>query len=94
MATATVDEASRKSVVPALIVWLLFWPGVIFWVGAARTAIPLNMHQTVEKDRYPTALADIMKEVSLKGRMFNPYGWGGYLILNLLNNPSELGCNK
>ncbi|MBW1742198.1 MAG: hypothetical protein JRJ47_02050 [Deltaproteobacteria bacterium] len=83
MAIATSDEASRRSVVPELIVWLLFWAGVFFWVGTARTTIPLNMHQTVEKDRYPASIADIMKEVSLKGRMFNPYGWGGYLLFYL-----------
>lgn len=83
MAIATLVDAPRKRVVPELIVWLLFLGGVFFWVDAARTAIPLNMHHTVEKDRYPTSIAHIMKEVSLKGRMFNPYGWGGYLIFCL-----------
>jgi hypothetical protein len=79
----TLDEAPRRTVLPALIVWLLFWTSVVFWVYAAQTAIPLNMHQTLEKDRYPTSIASIMKEVSLKGHMFNPYGWGGYLIFRL-----------
>jgi hypothetical protein len=83
MVMATLDEAPSKSVVPELVVWLLFWAGVAYWVGAARTAIPLNINQTLEKNRYPTSIADIMKEVSLKGRMFNPYGWGGYLIFAL-----------
>jgi len=83
VATAVLGEAPRKPVVPELIVWLLFWAGVVFWVNAARTAIPLNMRQAVEKDRYPTSIAEIMKEVALKGHMFNPYGWGGYLIFYL-----------
>ena len=82
-AIAILDEVPKRRIVPDFVVWLLFWAGIVFWIGAAQTAIPWNMRHTVEWNRYPTGIAEILKEVSLQGRMFNPYGWGGYLIFSL-----------
>ena len=83
MVMTTLDKASERSLVPGLTVWLLFWASIFFWINTARTAIPWNMHHAVAQNHYPTAIADILKEVPLKGRMFNPYGWGAYLIFSL-----------
>jgi hypothetical protein len=83
MVSDTVNRAGKRRLLPEVMGWLLFWAGIVFWINAGRTAIPLNMHQTIENDRYPTSIADILKQVHLQGRMFNPYGWGGYLAFYL-----------
>ena len=80
------DDASpgqKRGLVSGMASWLLFLACALFWINAGRTTIPLNMSQTIEHDRFPTFVAGILKEVQLDGRMFNPYGWGGYLIFHL-----------
>jgi len=83
MAFDTVNKGEKGGFVFRIFAWLLFAAGTIFWVNAGIKTIPQNMRQTVEDDRYPTAIAQILKDVHLDGRMFNPYGWGGYLIFHL-----------
>jgi hypothetical protein len=68
---------------PGIVGWSLLSAGSVFWINAGTTAIPLNMHGTIENHRFPTSVAQLLKEVHLDGHMFNPYGWGGYLIFHL-----------
>jgi hypothetical protein len=83
MVLDTADRAGKRHALPKIIAWVLFWAGIAFWINAGRTAIPLNMHQMIDNDRYPTSIADILAQVHLQGHMFNPYGWGGYLAFYL-----------
>jgi hypothetical protein len=83
MVSDTVDRAGKRPLLLKVMAWLLLWAGILFWINAGRTAIALNMHQAIDNDRYPTSIADILKQVHLQGRMFNPYGWGGYLAFYL-----------
>jgi hypothetical protein len=77
-------ETSKKTALtPQIASWALLAVGTLFWINAGISTIPVNMHQTVENDRYPTSIAHILKQVHLDGRVFNPYGWGGYLIFHL-----------
>lgn len=73
----------KRNAVPGVAAWLLLSTGAFFWIITGMTTIPMNMRQMVEYKRYPTSVADILKEVRLDGRMFNPYSWGGYLIFHL-----------
>jgi hypothetical protein len=79
----TIERTRKKAFTPKIAGWLLLSTGTLFWIHTGITTIPLNMRQTIENDRYPTSIAHILKQVHLDGRMFNPYGWGSYLIFQL-----------
>lgn len=79
----TNNTGKKRGLVPGIVAWLLLSTGTLFWINTGIATIPLNMRQIIENDRYPTSVAHILKQVHLDGRMFNPYGWGGYLIFHL-----------
>jgi hypothetical protein len=83
VAFETVNTGKKRSVVPGIVGWILLSAGTLFWINTGIATIPLNIRQTVENERYPTSVARILGQVHLDGRMFNPYGWGGYLIFHL-----------
>jgi hypothetical protein len=79
----TVNTGEKRSIVPGIVGWVLFAAGTLFWINTGIATIPLNTRQIIENERYPTSVARILGQVHLDGRMFNPYGWGGYLIFHL-----------
>ncbi len=78
-----IETSKKTTLTPQITGWFLLSVGTLFWINAGISTIPVNMSQTVENDRYPTSIAHILKQIHLDGRMFNPYGWGGYLIFHL-----------
>jgi hypothetical protein len=78
-----IESRRTRALTPEIAGWFLLSVGMLFWINAAISTIPVNMRQTIENDRYPTSVAHLLKQVHLDGRMFNPYGWGGYLIFHL-----------
>jgi hypothetical protein len=83
MALDAINTGEKRSLVPGIVAWLLLLTGIFFWINIGIATIPINMRQAIKNDRYPTSIAHILKQVHLNGRMFNPYGWGGYLIFHL-----------
>jgi hypothetical protein len=49
----------------------------------ARVASVARSQPSVEAGRYPAAAVEFLRERKDEGRVFNAYGWGGYLIWKL-----------
>jgi len=65
----------------------LLWTGMaislLYWFGEGYRRIPYHLSQQIESHRYPNIPVKIMKQTKLSGKLFNPNGWGGYLIYHL-----------
>ena len=83
MALDVVDRRNTMPIVSKIPGLLFLSGGILFWINSGAKTIPANLHQTIQSDRYPTAITQILKVTHLDGRMFNPIGWGGYLIFHL-----------
>ena len=66
---------TSKILVPLVLTSLLLVGGwVVILQGSAFVRGPL------QEDKYPKAAVEFIKNSGLSGNIFNPYGWGGYLI--------------
>jgi hypothetical protein len=56
---------------------------LLYWAGQGYKRIPNNLRNEIESHRYPVVPVKIIHEANLSGRIYNPSGWGGYLIYHL-----------
>jgi hypothetical protein len=47
-----------------------------------RLTNPLHIPDTVYREDYPVGAVSFMKENNLKGKIFNEFDWGGYLVFS------------
>ena len=56
---------------------------LLYWIGQGYQRIPYHFSRQIEDHRYPEGPVNIIKQANLSGRLYNPNGWGGYLIYHL-----------
>jgi hypothetical protein len=56
---------------------------LIVAAGAIRIGMVVSNQNAVERDKYPAAAVDFMRAQSIRGNLYDTYGWGGYLIWRL-----------
>lgn len=68
----------------------LLWGGVaiscLYWVSEGYYRIPHNLRHEIQIENYPDVPVKILAETNFSGRLYNPAGWGGYLIYHLYPN--------
>ncbi|HEX9074308.1 MAG TPA: hypothetical protein VF932_00950, partial [Anaerolineae bacterium] len=65
----------------SLVNWLLLL--VILAAAALRAGMVIGNQPAAEREKYPAAAVDFFKSQQFTGRLYNAYGWGGYLIWQL-----------
>lgn len=77
----------RRSERLKLMMLTLLWGGVaiscLYWVSEGYCRIPDNFRHEIQIKNYPDIPVKILQETNLSGRLYNPAGWGGYLIYHL-----------
>jgi len=73
--------------VTTFISFIMVGAGVIiaclYWMNECYTRIPYNLKHEIQIENYPDVPVRILKATNLSGRLYNPSGWGGYLIYHL-----------
>jgi hypothetical protein len=59
---------------------------IVLLAGIAQASTTLINQKGSEKEVYPVAAVDWIKNNNPKGNIYNAYGWGGYLIWHLYPN--------
>lgn len=55
----------------------------LYWVNEGYHRIPYNLRHEIQVEKYPDVPVRILQETNLSGRLYNPAGWGGYLVYYL-----------
>jgi hypothetical protein len=78
------DALSKKfRSIGSVLLWTGLAVALFYWIGEAYQRIPHHLNQQIESHRYPETPVEIIKKAGLAGTLYNPNGWGGYLIYHL-----------
>lgn len=61
--------------------WVLLL--IVGLASVVRIVLIVTNQNAVEREKFPAAAVDFLKAQSVKGELYNSYGWGGYLIWRL-----------